>query len=124
MGFSVVSLIEILYFISLRPYCAKRRYVQKNIKIVKQIEPGNRVWHIENDADSKLLSKSAWTQSTASVIKPSVVGQSLLPQIKGSINNFGRKYVDAFKAKFNNDEVVSSKNYEHSEQKRRYPYTE
>lgn len=28
MGFSVVSLIEIIYFLSLRPYCAHRRYTR------------------------------------------------------------------------------------------------
>lgn len=34
MGFSVVSLIEMIYFLSIRPYCAHKRYY-KNVTMVE-----------------------------------------------------------------------------------------
>lgn len=46
MGFSVVSLIEILYFLTIRPYCAMRRKQlhhkkkgQKSSKLNQTVEP-------------------------------------------------------------------------------------
>lgn len=48
MGFSVVSIIEIIYFISLRPYCASRRDGKKLAKNVKFVEPSNKVWFVED----------------------------------------------------------------------------
>lgn len=48
MGFSVVSIIEILYFISLRPYCASRRDRKKFMKNVKLVEPSKNVWFVDD----------------------------------------------------------------------------
>lgn len=32
LGFSIISLIEVIYFVTLRPYCAKRKQHRTNIK--------------------------------------------------------------------------------------------
>lgn len=48
MGFSVVSIIEIIYFISLRPYCASRRDGKKRMNKVRLVEPSNKVWFVED----------------------------------------------------------------------------
>ncbi|KAJ6633806.1 Pickpocket protein 28, partial [Pseudolycoriella hygida] len=48
MGFSVVSIIEIIYFISLRPYCTSRRERDQLEKNMKLVEPTNKVWFVED----------------------------------------------------------------------------
>lgn len=56
MGFSVVSIIEIIYFISLRPYCAHRR--DKGIvdnRHVKMVEPSKKVWFVEDVDHGKMV---------------------------------------------------------------------
>lgn len=57
MGFSVISLIEIIYFLSLRPYCAQKRSVKKREQNAdEQIQFPNR--HYTN------IKKGANTQIT------------------------------------------------------------
>lgn len=65
MGFSVVSIIEIIYFISLRPYCASRRDKKKLNKNVKLVEPSNKVWFVEDVDRVKQLKqvKNGWDVS-------------------------------------------------------------
>lgn len=55
MGFSVVSIIEILYFISLRPYCASRHARKKKDTNVKFVEPSKKVWFVEDVDHGKLV---------------------------------------------------------------------
>lgn len=115
MGFSVVSIIEILYFVSLRPYCAHRRFVNKNLKKIKQIEPASKVWYIEND-DNNVQKKIAWNKNTE---KETTTEQSIFPQIK----IFGKKYFEIIKNKFNGNEISPSTTNRNG-QTQRYPYTE
>lgn len=44
MGFSVVSLIEILYFLSCRPFCARKRYTNyvSNVKLLEESSTGKK----------------------------------------------------------------------------------
>lgn len=44
MGFSVISLVEILYFMSLRPYCAQKRTKTQNQAEDEDIEYQNKVY--------------------------------------------------------------------------------
>lgn len=64
MGFSVVSIIEIIYFISLRPYCTSRREREKFDRNIKFVEPSKKVWFVEDVDNGKLVqlnqTKNAW----------------------------------------------------------------
>ncbi|XP_037040267.1 pickpocket protein 28 [Bradysia coprophila] len=63
MGFSVVSIIEIIYFVSLRPYCASRRNRNKNDRNIKIVQPSRKVWFVDEDRgklDQLKPTKNAW----------------------------------------------------------------
>lgn len=48
MGFSVFSIIEIIYFITLRPYCAlKKRMASRNDANVVNIGKPRKSWQME-----------------------------------------------------------------------------
>lgn len=39
MGFSVVSIVEIIYFLSVRPYCAARRQKRTKVEAIQSSVP-------------------------------------------------------------------------------------
>lgn len=67
----MVSIIEIIYFISLRPYCASRRERKGNAKDIKLVEPSKKVWFVEDVDHGKLVQKqvkNAWDINDSSKI--------------------------------------------------------
>lgn len=85
MGFSVVSIIEILYFISLRPYCVSRRERNKSHQNVTIVEPSRKVWFVE-DVDYGKLAQSKQVKNAWDIIDSRKVGD-----LGNTSNNKGSK---------------------------------
>lgn len=66
----MVSIIEIIYFISLRPYCANRRDRKTNGQHIKIVQPSKKVWFVEDVDRGKLgkQTKSAWDATTGGTV--------------------------------------------------------
>lgn len=68
----MVSIIEIIYFISLRPYCDNRRHRKKFDRNIKFVEPSKKIWFVEDMDHGKLDQlkqvKNAWDVNDSSKV--------------------------------------------------------
>lgn len=113
MGFSVISLIEIIYFFSIRPICAlkraeneekfKRNYVS-NIRGVKQSSMmvthanvhDHYMYHDETsqEVQSKLISATRYIKAKLSSVWISIVEQSENEMGRGQVPTAPYPYLD------------------------------
>lgn len=117
MGFSVVSLIEIVYFISLRPYCAARNRH-------RQLTQPNDDNVIRQD-DASATSKYIWFIKSATVAKKAsheTTGSDAptkLYRFKDSIWQMAQSATDYVKSKF-----TGAGEYQVQKVNQQFPYTE
>lgn len=55
MGFSAVSIIEIFYFLTIRPYCAARKKLQIHKAVVRSVNIGKpkKIWKVEKETANR-----------------------------------------------------------------------
>lgn len=56
MGFSVISIIELIYFMTFRPYCAQKRYDNENHHHTKTQNSGEKTHKKKNTTKISVIS--------------------------------------------------------------------
>lgn len=88
MGFSVFSIIEILYFLSIRPYCRYLRDSEKRRQVIQ-----NLTQRIQNFRSKRTTSTSRSNESTI------MVENAIFPQVNWYKTNYVLQYQDWFNEK-------------------------
>lgn len=128
MGFSVVSFIEIIYFMSLRPYCARKRYsnhVEKSSSINEKlviVEPARQSNY------TNVISMNGLQHFTKFDKKFTNNRESMLTNLKNRAFEFATKIRSTFKEKIsdfgNYTKRITTVSNKAQEYEPRYPYTE
>lgn len=119
MGFSVVSIIEILYFLSLRPYCAQKRQRSKHKTDSSNAPSAGKLWYMDT-AEKRVHFEASATANRA-------FDTTKLHRFKDSIANTGRSWMGGIKSRFQQifgGNTVESYTGGSTRNKGRYPYTE
>lgn len=124
MGFSVVSLIEIIYFISLRPYCAARNRHRQQQQLT-QPNDDNTVLR-QDDAETP---KYIWFNKSATAAKKGndttgSVAPTKLYRFKDSIWQMAQSANDYVKSKFTGAGEYQVQKVESKIKNQQFPYTE
>lgn len=132
MGFSVVSLIEIIYFMSLRPYCARKRYM-KHVSGIARAPPlaNGRLFSVDTKPPN-FANVVPMTATVPRFVKPlenvekiADERQPILATFRNRAAHLGRKINAGFKEKISGlGNFVEPIRTGRQEYVPRYPYTE